>query len=147
MSQKLQKNKVARQRVELRTAWMPAKQKCMGYQLSYCSIMRYREHTFLKGFLILLEPKNFVPDMTPDPEDVKEYHTINDWRFYIFFKPFDISICSTNSHILLPGELCSVFIRNGWIASIAIFCLIGPCWPPPILLDGLCSGGLKQSVI
>src|ERR1700729_3257288 len=39
---------------------MPAKQKYTGYQLSYC-------RTLLKGFLILLEPKIFVPDMTPEP--------------------------------------------------------------------------------
>jgi len=61
------KNKVARHRIELRTAWMPTKQKYMCYQLSYCSIITYGEHTFLKGFLILLEPKIFVPDMTPEP--------------------------------------------------------------------------------
>jgi hypothetical protein len=59
---KTPKNKVARHRVELRTAWMPAKQKYTGYQLSYCRIL-------LKEFLILLEPKIFVPDMTPEPKD------------------------------------------------------------------------------
>src|ERR1700683_4828858 len=63
----LNKNKVTHHRIELRTTQMLCKTKTTMYQLSICSIYILSQGTILEGFLILLESKNFIPDMTPEP--------------------------------------------------------------------------------
>src|ERR1700683_1298320 len=67
-----QQNKVAHHRIELGTSRMPCKTKTTMYQLSYYSIYILSQGTILEGFLILLESKNFVPDMTPEPDRIRQ---------------------------------------------------------------------------
>src|ERR1700677_449898 len=65
-----------------------------------------------------------------------------------FFKPFDISRCSTNSHIFIPEEkFIGADITNGLITSISIFSILAPCWPPPILLGISCFRELRQLLV
>ena len=105
----LNKNKVARHRIELRTAWMPCKTKTTMYQLSYCSIYILSQGTILEGFLILLESKNFVPDMTPEPAMMRRVciYSLDSIDKYVpvGFPPVMGSSPNPSFHVLAYGQV------------------------------------------
>ena len=53
-------------RFELRTVWIPWKIKVTSYQLSYHGIYDISQGIIMQIFLILLETKIFVLNMTPE---------------------------------------------------------------------------------